>query len=477
MERLSKINADELRRRMREAFEQTMDDVAQSINDARDGHLINDSEERCRDVLGEFRRLAYETAAQMRVEATEADPAFSPVDRVKHGVASRSILSCSGRIQLRRRRLRNADGVGTSAPVDDLIDVAHQSISLAVCEMGCRIAIDSASFLRASQNLDRIGQIKLSDELLRRLIESHGRAVIAWQDHEQLELDFDARECVTDQTIDQTPRSRVYVGVDGFMIPMVTQAEADKRLEKARERRKKLPRKKGVRRAALRKAVGADQRYKEFKLVAMYDQELEHKFMRVTRGGVDQAARLLRGMMEDVHLRGAGQVAAVTDGAEWIAGLITRNLPRKTTTMILDFYHASEHVHATRRVVFGEEDEAGKAWAGRLIGLLLDGPWDELWDELASKRSAVRGPTKRKSLDGLMQYLLSRREKIDYARFKAAGLKIGSGPTESGCKSEARRLKGIGMRWQAGNAESVMALEGLHQSHLWLNYWSTSRAA
>lgn len=78
MDRLEKIDSVELRRRMREAFERTMDDVAQSVNDARDGHWINDSEERCRDVLGEFRRLAYETAVQMRVEATEADPAFSP---------------------------------------------------------------------------------------------------------------------------------------------------------------------------------------------------------------------------------------------------------------------------------------------------------------------------------------------------------------------------------------------------------------
>lgn len=81
MDRLVKIDADELQRRMRAAYEQTMNDVAQAVNGARDGHLINDSEERCRDVLGEFKRLAYETAAQMRVEATEADPSFSPGGR------------------------------------------------------------------------------------------------------------------------------------------------------------------------------------------------------------------------------------------------------------------------------------------------------------------------------------------------------------------------------------------------------------
>ena len=78
MERLAKIDRDELIRRLRAKFEQAMTEVTQSVNDAPDGHLIDASEERCRDVLGEFRRTAYETAVQMRVEATEADPSFSP---------------------------------------------------------------------------------------------------------------------------------------------------------------------------------------------------------------------------------------------------------------------------------------------------------------------------------------------------------------------------------------------------------------
>ena len=78
MDRLAKIDKDELIRRMRAEFEKTMAEVTSAVNAAPDGHLINGSEERCRDVLGEFRRLAYETAVQMRVEATEADPSFSP---------------------------------------------------------------------------------------------------------------------------------------------------------------------------------------------------------------------------------------------------------------------------------------------------------------------------------------------------------------------------------------------------------------
>jgi hypothetical protein len=78
MDRLKKIEGEELIRRMRAKFEAVMSEVTQAVNDAPDGQLIDGSEERCRDVLGEFRRAAYETAVQMRVEATEADPSFSP---------------------------------------------------------------------------------------------------------------------------------------------------------------------------------------------------------------------------------------------------------------------------------------------------------------------------------------------------------------------------------------------------------------
>ena len=78
MERLAKIEKEELVRRMRAEFERTMQEVTEAVNAAPDGHLIDGSEERARDALGEFRRRAYETALQMRVEATETSVAFPP---------------------------------------------------------------------------------------------------------------------------------------------------------------------------------------------------------------------------------------------------------------------------------------------------------------------------------------------------------------------------------------------------------------
>ena len=39
----------------------------------------------------------------------------------------------------------------------------------------------------------------------------------------------------------------------------------------------------------------------------------------------------------------------------------------------------------------------------------------------------------------------------------AKGWQIGSGPTEATCKVLTVRLKGSGMRWDADNAEALMA--------------------
>jgi hypothetical protein len=397
------------------------------------------------------------------------------VAKASQGLASKSVLAGCGRVTLQRRRYAMATG-GSMTPADDLLDLARQSVSLAVREMCCRIGIDSGSFLRAAGALQRVGQLKLSDELLRQIVESEGKAVIQWQDQGQLELDFDAGRCLTDATADGTAVSRVYAGIDGFMIPMVSAAEAGKRHEQAKARRKTLKRRQGRRRPKLVRREGADQRYKEFKLVTFYDQDQEHKLLRVTRQGPERAGRMLGMMAEDVHLSRAKEIVAVTDGAEWISRLV-EELPADKTTAILDFYHAAAQVHECRRKVYGESSEEGKKWADQIIQGML-GETCESWQELlVQTRARARSPAKRQALEGLMGYLLSRQEKLADARFRARGFKIGSGPTESGCKSEARRLKGVGMRWTHRNAEAILALEALHQSNLWSNYWNSRTKA
>ena len=78
MDRLAKIDKDELVQQMRAEFEATMERVAKAVNAAPDGHLIDGSDGACRDALMAFMRVTYEKALQMRVDATEQAVAFSP---------------------------------------------------------------------------------------------------------------------------------------------------------------------------------------------------------------------------------------------------------------------------------------------------------------------------------------------------------------------------------------------------------------
>jgi hypothetical protein len=76
MERLPKMSETAYVEAMRAEFEWVMKQVAEAVNQAPEGQVIDASEERVRDLLGDFRAKAYQTALQMRVDAAEA--AFSP---------------------------------------------------------------------------------------------------------------------------------------------------------------------------------------------------------------------------------------------------------------------------------------------------------------------------------------------------------------------------------------------------------------
>jgi hypothetical protein len=84
-----------------------------------------------------------------------------------------------------------------------------------------------------------------------------------------------------------------------------------------------------------------------------------------------------------------------------------------------------------------------------------------------------RGRKKRQAAEHLLNDVTDRRPMILYSEFLAHGRQIGSGPTESMCKTTTARRKGSGMRWDAGNAEALMALDALEQSDEWKLYWGS----
>jgi 4-alpha-glucanotransferase len=68
---------------MRAEFERALREVAEAVDNAPQGRVIRDSEAKARDALDRFRRVAYEKAIQMKVNAAEA--AFSPAEQRDDG--------------------------------------------------------------------------------------------------------------------------------------------------------------------------------------------------------------------------------------------------------------------------------------------------------------------------------------------------------------------------------------------------------
>jgi hypothetical protein len=327
--------------------------------------------------------------------------------------------------------------------------------------MACRLNADGKNFDKAATNLDRAAQIRISGESLRVPVETEGKQIVQAQQSGQLPVNWSARECKT-----EAGGTRVYFGSDGVTVRMVTDAEKKLRRQKVKAKRQRC----GKKAPPLpRRKVGADQKHKEFKIVAYYDETQDHRLVSGTHGDHQVAGRLMRREACRIHLDQADERVGNVDGAPWIRNQVERqNL--HLDVLGLDFYHLSENIHKTRREIYGDEDEAGKTWAGDLLHVFKHDGYKAAWEKLVQWRVRLKR-NQRSRADGLLFYVGERSDMIRYPEFIAKRWQIGSGPTEATCKTLTARLKGSGMRWDASNAEALMGIESLTQSDQWKVYW------
>src|SRR5262249_60915286 len=116
-------------------------------------------------------------------------------------------------------------------------------------------------------------------------------------------------------------RARVYRGSEGVKVPVTTDAEKKSRRQKVKQKRRQRGRKC---RPLPRAKVGADQKYKEFKIVAYYSEDQAHRHVAVTRGDCAVAGRLMRRDAGRIRLDQADEKVALVDGADWIRNQIRR---------------------------------------------------------------------------------------------------------------------------------------------------------
>jgi hypothetical protein len=158
----------------------------------------------------------------------------------------------------------------------------------------------------------------------------------------------------------------------------------------------------------------------------------------------------------------AGAVTVLADGAKWIWAEVEKNLPGAAG--VLDFYHATEHVHAAARALHGEGTAAAKDWAACRERALLESGAAGVIAGLGAEAAPAGAE--------LAAYLEPHRGHTGYRERLREGRSIGSGMVEGACKTAiGKRLKQTGARWRHRRVEHMAALCCLAYGDQWDAYW------
>ena len=147
------------------------------------------------------------------------------------------------------------------------------------------------------------------------------------------------------------------------------------------------------------------------------------------------------------------RIVLIADGAHWIWEEAATHLrvPGKGWFEILDFYHASEHIWNMAHAAWPNDTPAAKAWADTTLHRLRHDGGQALEDQWQALPTAL-GVEAQATIDREQAYFAYHADRIDYPRYHAMGLPIGSGIIESACKTVLQQREiGSGMRWKPGS--------------------------
>lgn len=191
-----------------------------------------------------------------------------------------------------------------------------------------------------------------------------------------------------------------------------------------------------------------------------------------TLGSVALAGEVWRTTARAAGLGARTHVHGVGDGAVWILTQFQEQFGAQGD-YLLDFYHVSEYLAAAAAVIHPQNPDR---WRRRQQDRLLENKVAAVLRALAPHLEAeaqAEAPVR-----AAHRYLSERREHLDYAGARAAGLEIGSGEIESGHRHVIQqRLKLAGSWWKETNAEAMLGLRVARANQLWSRYWSAPKPA
>lgn len=417
-------------------------------------------------MAGEFDFEATETAIRDRVHRLAARAMESQLNADRTDYAGAHIAcACGGEARYAGRRPRTAVTVVGEiklqrayyhcdacehgfCPRDRLLRIEGSHLSPGVLRMVGAVGA-CVSFAEGAELLEELGGITVSPRQVER-------------DAERLGEDTARFERVVVDAPSGRPVPTMYLGQDGTGVPM---------------------RKEEVEHRAGKQADGSS-KTREMKLVAVWTADEHDKAGRPMRdeGSITYTAAIESAETKDtakelapftqrVHReavrRGydrAVRKVAIGDGALWLWNIVAEFWPE--AIQILDKFHAKEHLQVVANEVFGPKNEAGKTLSAERCGEIDRGETGLLIT--AIDLHAKKSEEARKAVG----YYTNNRHRMDYPRFEAMGLCVGSGVVEAGCKTAIGvRMKRAGMHWTLAGANAIASLRCCRVSARYADFW------
>jgi hypothetical protein len=195
-------------------------------------------------------------------------------------------------------------------------------------------------------------------------------------------------------------------------------------------------------------------------------------------GSLDEIGDQLRREVIQVGGAQADRVIGLTDGGNGLEDcLIDRVFSGlgPEIFLILDFWHAAEHLHEFAAVLWPQDQTRRDQQAETWCHLLKHQGGEQLLATLRSLDLTDSSSEAQESHRLLINYVRVNLHRMDYPTYILKGWQIGSGTIESACKNVVGgRMKGSGMRWRPHGTTGMCQLRALFKSErtLWDAYWS-----
>ena len=366
------------------------------------------------------------------------------------GFAPRQMMSLCGLIRWQRRVGRCPQGcvIPQVAPLDDALGVQpHQRTSDEVQSLGCALAV-FAPFATAARWLGWSSGDTVSPRAVWCWVQAAGQRAME-QLHAQLQALAQGHLPTEEPLAADLAAAPFLIGADGVMVPF--RPEGGHPQGKTAWHEIKVGVLARLRRHTTRtgKVVA---RLHQRRLVAVF-------------GDIEALQQRLWLEARRQGILRAPQVVWLSDGARGLWHLFEARFARHATG-ILDFYHAAHQLWKGAAAWLDGRTTQARRWFAWARHRLRHGMPDGVLADLADALDVEGLPeTARETLRTVYAYLERHREHINYARYKALGLPLGSGMVESACKwLIQQRFKGVGMRWSEDGFNHL-----LHLRLAWVN--------